>query len=273
MYAKWEDDMASGTVASTVLAALKTKAAAAVLAGAVVVGGGATAVAVTTGAVHLPGHSTTTTTTQQDGKSDQSTQDGRAQACADNGDAKKLAGDYKAMFGGDETAARNAICQIFIDKGSHAVGFGEIRQALDLAAWIESKGGSTACLTATPTNGNSADAGTPAATGDHGKPTSTPGNSGDHGKPTDPGKPTSTPGQEPTGEKAQLSIPSASAATTQSVLKAIFDAEKAGTPIEKQARACDAPHASSDSATNTGTGSGQQGAGDGTPQSTPEAHS
>ena len=241
--------MASGTAAA-VLAALKTKAAAAVLASAVVVGGGATAVAAATGAIQLPGHSTTTT---QHDTSDQSAQDGRTKACADNGDAKKLASDYKAMFGGDEAAAKSAICQIYVDKGEQAVGFGKIRQALNLAAWIESKGGSTACLTATPTNGNSAGdhgqpTGTPGSAGDHGQPTGTPGNAGDHAKPTgtpgsaaDHAKPTSTPGSA-SDNKTELTIPSASASTTQSILKAIFDTEKAGTPIAQQASACDAPH-------------------------------
>lgn len=267
--------MASGT-ASAVLAALKTKAAAAVLAGTVVVGGGATAVAVTTGAIQLPGHSTVSA---QDGTKDQS--DDRKQACAKNGDATQLAGDYKSMFGGDQTAARDAICQIFVDNGEHAVGFGKIRQALNLAAWIESKGGSTACLTAAPTNGNSSSdhgqpTGTPGSSDDHGKPTSTPGSSGDHGKPADPGKPTSTPGQQSSGEQSALTIPSASAATTKSVLKAIFNAEKAGTSIAKQARACNAPHSVSDA----GSDSTDQGkSGSATPEateaetSTPEAHS
>lgn len=258
--------MASGTAAA-VLAALKTKAAAAVLASAVVVGGGATAVAAATGAVHLPGQ---TTTTHHD-TSDQSAQDGRTKACADNGEAKQLAADYKAMFGGSESAAKSAICQIYVDKGEQAVGFGKIRQALNLAAWIESKGGSTACLTATPANGNSAGdhgqpTGTPGSTGDHGQPTGTPGAGGDHGKPTstpgsaaDHAKPTSTPGAAG-DSKTELTIPSASASTTQSILKAIFDTEKAGTPIAQQASACDAPHG-----TDAGT--------DATPQATPEAHS
>jgi len=243
--------MATGPT-SAILAALKTKAAAAVIAGAVVVGGGATAVAVTTGAVHLPGQ--TTTTAQQNGQHTGDTKDGgdaRAQACATNGDAQKLADTYKAMFGGSAKDAQDAICQVFVNaNGGHAVGLGEIRQALDLAAWIESKGGATTCLTSDPVHGDSSGASNGTGSGD----------SGDHGKSGDHGSSSGANGSSGanTGGQATLTIPSASTATTESVLKAIFAAEKPDRPIALMVQACGAPRGVGDASTD---GSGSQGSG------------
>ena len=157
--------MASGTAVSTVLATLKGHAVAVAVVGAVVVGTGAAAAAVATGHAQLPGQ-----TTAPHGKQSQDQATDRAKACADNGDAKRLAGTYAPMFDHSAQKAQDAICAIFVNKeGSHAIGFGEIRQALNIAATIESsKQGATDCLTAT----------------------SAPGKSGSAGKPADPGKPT-----------------------------------------------------------------------------------
>jgi hypothetical protein len=251
--------MATGP-ASAILAALKTKAAAAVIAGAVVVGGGATAVAVTTGAVHLPGQ--TTTAAQQGDQHSGDTKDGsdaRAQACATNGDAQKLAATYKAMFGGSAKDAQVAICQVFVNaNGGHAVGLGDIRQALDLAAWIESKGGATACLTSSPAHGDSSD--TSGSTGGNG---SSAGNAGDHGKSGDHGSGNNgSGGSTDSHGQATLTIPSASTATTEAVLKAIFAAEQSGRPIAQMAQACGAPHGVGDGGSD-GSGTGSQGGGDG----------
>src|SRR5262252_3241863 len=135
--------MAAGRVLSTALAAVRAHAAAATVVGVVLVTGGTAAAAMAINAIHHPGQSTA----QHDQQHQRDDQDNdRAKACADNGDAKHLAATYAPMFDSSAQKAQDAICAIFVNKdGGHAIGFGEIRQALDIAATIESNGGSTAC--------------------------------------------------------------------------------------------------------------------------------
>src|SRR5262249_17359887 len=159
--------------------------------------------------IHLPGQGNA----QHDTHDQDNSQDNdRAKACADNGDAKRLAATYASMFDHSAQKAQDSICAIFVNKdGGNAIGFGEIRQALDIAATLASKGGGKACRTAAP---------------DH-------GNSGNAGKPSDPGQP-ATPGNsgnESSNQSSTPTIPSASADDTNALLKAILDAREHGTSL------------------------------------------
>src|SRR5262249_42648221 len=227
--------MAASGVLRTALAAVKAHAAAATVAGVVVITGGIAAGAVATGAIHLPGQSNA-----QHNNHDENSD--RAKACADNGEAKRLAATYASMFDNSGQKAQDAICAIFVNKdGGHAIGLGEIRQALDIAATIESKGGSTACLTAAPVHGTS----------------------GDTGKPSDPGNPTNTghSGSASTGSDNQsftLTIPSGSTDDTNSLLKSILDARDHGTPLAQLAKSCAVPHGAEGGDTGSGKPQGTE---------------
>jgi hypothetical protein len=203
--------MAGGTGLATALAALKGHAAAVAVVGTLVVGGSAAAVAVTTGAVHLPGSSTTQ---GSHGKSTETATNNTAAACANNGDAQRLADLFAPMFDSADSA-KQSICTLFVGSDGHTVGFGEVQQALEITAAIEVNGGATDCLTS------------PAA---HGQ-----------GTPTTHGKPAGTP--TPQGGSSGFSVPTSTTATTMSIVKQIFAAEQHGTPLALLAQACGASHA------------------------------
>src|SRR5262249_16094005 len=114
----------------------------------VLLAGGTAAAAVATGMVKGPSQQSNAQHGQnaQHNQHDQTSD--RAAACANNGEAQRLAAIYAPMFGSAHKA-QDSICAIFVNKGSnHAIGFGEIRQALDIAAAIETHHSSAACLTA-----------------------------------------------------------------------------------------------------------------------------
>jgi len=198
--------MASGSGLATALAAIKAHGAAAAVVGTLVVGGGAAAVGVATGAVRVPGITTHT----QDGGTTV-----RAAACANNGDAQRLAGIFSPMFDGDKAKAQQSICTLFVGTDGHARGFGEIQQALEIAAAIEANGGSTACL-----SGSAAGAqhGTPAAKG-------TPEAKG-----------------TPAGGQPSFTAPSSTADATMGLVKQVLDKADHGTPLAQLAKDCGATH-------------------------------
>jgi hypothetical protein len=203
--------MASGGGLATALAALKGHAVAVAVVGTLVVGGGATAAAVATGAVHVPG----VNTSQDNGGTT-----ARAQACATNGDAHRLADIFAPMFGGDKAVAQDNICTLFVGADGHAVGFGEIQQALEITAAIEQNKGDDACLSGDAT----------------------------HGTPTTKGKP-ETAGTPATGQPS-FTAPTSSAGATMTIVHKVLDTAAQGTPLGKLAEQCGATHV---------TGGGDQG--------------
>ncbi len=224
--------MASGSGLATALAAIKAHAAAAAVVGALVVGGGAATVAVTTGAVQVPGMST-----HQQGSDTEATP--RAQACATNGDAARLAAIYAPMFGGSKSAAQDSICTLFSGSGGHsALGLGEVQLILETTAAIERNGDATACLTASDA---------------HGQPTET-------GKPANPGHSGSA-GTPAAGQRS-ATIPSSSADTTATIIGEVIAADGHGTPLAQLAKNC--------GATQT-TGNPSGGTDHGQPATTPGA--
>jgi hypothetical protein len=204
--------MAGGTGLATALAAIKGHAVAVAVVGTLVVGGSAATVAVTTGAVHLPG----TPTNQQGshGKATETTTNNTAAACANSGDAQRLAGLFAPMFDSADSA-KQSICTLFVGNDGHAVGFGEVRQALEITAVIEANGGASDCLT------------NPAA---HGQ-----------GTPTTHGKPEAT--TTPHGGSSGFSAPTSTTATTMSIVQQVLSAEQHGTPLALLAQACGAAQA------------------------------
>jgi len=242
--------MATGSgVGATVLTALKAHLAAVAIGATVVVGGGAAAAAVATGAIHPPAQASTTHSDKTPGTQATHAAQGetaRANACADNGDAKRMASVYANMFqsGGSGTSAEQTalhdICAIFVGTDGHAVGFGEIRQALDITAAIETR---------TATNANASNCLTTGRT--DGKPEGTPGAS----QSASAGQPTFT-------------APTADEATTTGLIKSIFDKVSHGTPLERLASACDVPAVPG---TAGGGSSGDNGGDHGKPTGTPGA--
>jgi hypothetical protein len=243
--------MATGSgVGAAVLTALKAHLAAVAIGATVVVGGGAAAAAVATGAIHPPAQASTTHSDKTPGT--QAThvatqgETARANACANNGDAKRLASVYATMFqsGSSGTSAEQTalhdICVIFAGTDGHAVGFGEIRQALDIAAAIETRTATDAsasnCLTAGRTDG---------------KPEGTPGAS-----------------QSASAGQPSFTAPTADEATTTGLIKSIFDKVSHGTPLEQLASACDVPAVPG---TTGSGGSGDNGGDHGKPTGTPGA--
>jgi len=200
--------MASGSGLATALAAIKGHAAAAAVIGTLVVGGGAATVAVTTGAVHVPGIASHDT-----GPDNQSTP--HAQACANNGDATRLAAIYAPMFGGSTTDARQAICTLFSGSGGHAYGLGEVQLILETTAAIE-RNGNASCLTAPSAHGTPTQTGRPA----------TPGNSGHAGTPT--------------AGPSSATIPSSGTANTAGIIGQVTAAAQNGTPLAQLAHDCGA---------------------------------
>lgn len=221
--------MSAGSTLASLLTAVKANAAAVAVAGAVVVGGGAAAVAVTTGAVHLPGQRTEATHTP-DATAGAAA---RLQACANNGDASRLADVYAPMFGGSKATATTDICKLFAGT-THAYGFGEVQQMLDIAATIEHNGGSAACLS------------TPLAT-------ATPGKPGDAGQPS-------------------FTAPSSDESTTMGLIDTIMKDNANGTSLAHLASNCSVPHRPGSAGTGSGTPDGQpEGTPGGKPTGTPGA--
>lgn len=224
--------MASGSGLATALAAVKAHAVAVTVIGALVVGGGGAAAAVATGMVHVPGISG-----QQTGSGNQTAQ--RAQACANNGDASRLAAIYAPMFGGSTTDAQAEICKLFSGSGGHTYGLGEVQLILETTAAIERSGGSSTCLTTAPTHGQPTETGKPA----------NPGNSGSAGTPA-AGQP-------------NASIPSANATDTETIIGKVIAADGHGTPLAQLARNCGAtptignPNGGADTGQPTGTPDGK----------------
>src|SRR5258707_429149 len=69
-----------------------------------------------------------------------------AAACANSGDAARLAAIFAPMFGGGTSgtsAAQTEICTLFVGSNGHAFGFGEVQQVLEITAAIEANGGKT----------------------------------------------------------------------------------------------------------------------------------
>jgi hypothetical protein len=228
--------MASGSGLATALAALKGHAVAVAVVGALVVGGGATAAAVATGNVHVPG-----VTTQQHSQNESANENGgttaRTAACADNGDAQRLAGIFAPMFGNSKDNAQKEICTLFVGTDGHARGFGEIQQALEVTAAIERSGDKGACLTEDTT----------------------------HGTPTTKGKPPTA--GTPAAGQPTFTAPSATTSATLAIVTKILDAANHGTPLAELAQRCSATHV---------TGGGDQGQPEGAPEAkptrTPGAH-
>jgi hypothetical protein len=221
--------MASGSGLATALAALKGHAVAVAVVGTLVVGGGATAAAVATGAVHVPG-----ATTQQHSQNENANENGgttaRAAACPNNGDAQRLAGIFAPMFDGKAANAQEQICTLFVGANGHARGFGEIQQALEIAAAIEHNGGDEACLTSATT----------------------------HGTPTTKGKPPTA--GTPAAGQSTFTAPSATTSDTMKVVTKVLDAADHGTPLAELAQRCGATHV---------TGGGDQEHPEGTPDAKP----
>ena len=103
--------MASGSGLATALAALKGHAVTVAVVGTLVVGGGATAAAVATGTVHVPG---------LNAPQDNGGTTARAAACANNGDAQRLATIFAPMFD-TKASAQDAICTLFVGADGHRV--------------------------------------------------------------------------------------------------------------------------------------------------------
>jgi hypothetical protein len=210
--------MASGSGLATALAALKGHAVAAAVVGTLVVGGGAAVVAVTTGAVHLPGAATTQG--QDNGKATEAPDKATphtAAACANSGDAARLATIFAPMFGGGTSgtsAAKTEICTLFVGSDGHAFGFGEVQQVLEITAAIEANGGKTACLTGSDSHGQ--------------------GN-GNGGQPS-------------------FTAPTSDAGTTDSIIGKVLKAVQDGTPLAQLAQNCDAPHATGNPGSGDGHG-------------------
>jgi len=216
--------MASGSGLATALAALKGHAVAVAVVGTLLVGGGATAAAVATGAVHVPG----VNSAQQDNGGTTA----RAQACASNGDAQRLAAIFAPMFD-SKASAQDSICTLFVGADGHARGFGEIQQALEITAAIELNGGHEACLTETAT----------------------------HGTPTTKGKPP-TAGTPAAGQPTFTAPSGFGTSATMKIVAKVFAAAQQGTPLGKLAQQCGAAHA-------TGNPGGDQGQSQGTPEAKP----
>jgi hypothetical protein len=217
--------MASGSGLATALAALKGHAVAVAVVGTLVVGGGAAAAAVATG--HVPGVNTA---------HDNGGTTARAAACANNGDAQRLAVIFAPMFGGDTAKAQDNICTLFVGADGHARGLGEIQQALEITAAIEQNGGDEACLASDSSRG-----------------TPTP-----HGTPTTKGKPPTA--GTPAAGQPTFTAPSATTSVTMGIVAKVFDAAQQGTPLGKLAQQCGATHV---------TGSGDQDHPEGTPEAKP----
>jgi hypothetical protein len=237
--------MASGSGLATALAALKGHAVAAAVVSTLVLGGGAATAAVATGTVQVPGISA-----HQTGSNDATTQ--RAQACANNGDAARLAAIYAPMFGdgtADETTqaktttAQQYICTLFAGSGHRAYGLGEVQLLLETAAAIDNNG--NACLTASSAHGQPTETGKPA----------NPGHSGSAGTPA-AGQPSAT-------------VPSANATDTEKLTGQVIDADAHGTPLAQVARNCGATPATGNP--NGGTDQGQPTTTPGKPSETPGA--
>lgn len=222
--------MAAGTGLATALAALKGHAVAVAVVGTLVVGGGAAAVAVTTGTVQLPG---ATTQHGAHGKATETVTGHTSAACANSGDAQRLANLFGPMFDSADSA-KQSICTLFVGSDGHAVGFGEVQQSLEITAAIEANDGATDCLT---------------GPGAHGQ-----------GTPTTHGRPTGTPGLQ--GGQPSFSVPTSTTATTMDIVSQVLAAEHHGTPLALLAQSCGAAQAmgnpgSSSSGKPTGTpGSG-----------------
>ena len=231
--------MAAGTGLATALAALKAHAAAVAVIGTLVVGGGAAAVA--TGAVTLPGASAQHQTTHNDAthtaSSTEAATGNTAAACAASGDTQRLVAAFAPMFD-SKASAQQSICSLFVGSDGHTLGFGQIQQALEITAAIESNGGSTACLTGPATHGQ--------------------------GTPTDKGKPTGTPGSNNNGQPS-FSAPTATTATTMSLVKRVLDTAQSGTPLAQLAQSCGAGQVTG----NPSAGSGPTGQPEGTPGAKP----
>lgn len=248
--------MATGSgVGAAVLTALKAHLAAVAIGATVVVGGGAAAAAVATGAIHPPSQASAGQADKTPGaRATQAANDktARANACNNNGDAKQLASVYANMFqsGGSGTSAEQTalhdICAIFVGTDGHAVGFGEIRQALDIAAAIETHTATNAsasnCLTAARTDGKS-----------DGKPEGTPGAS-----------------QSASAGQPSFTAPTADEAATTGLVKSIFDKVSHGTPLAELARACGVSSVPGTAGSGAGD-NGDNGGGDGKPTGTPGA--
>jgi|SRR5690348_1556494 len=245
--------MATGSgVGATVLTALKAHLAAVAIGATVVVGGGAAA-AVATGAIHSPSQASTTHADKTPGAQATNAaaqgKTARANACANNGDAKQLASVYANMFqsGGSGTSAEQTalhdICTLFAVTDGHAVGFGEIRQALDIAAAIETHTATNAsasnCLTAGRTDS---------------KPEGTPGAS-----------------QSASAGQPSFTAPTADEATTTGLVKSIFDKVSHGMPLADLARACGVSAVSGTAGSGGTGGNGDSGGDHGKPTGTPGA--
>jgi hypothetical protein len=222
--------MASGSGLATALAALKGHAVAVAVVGTLVVGGGATAAAVATGTVHVPG-----VNAPQQSQNENGGTTARAAACANNGDAQRLAGIFAPMFDGKTANAQEQICTLFVGSDGHARGFGEIQQALEITAAIEHNG-DDACLTGGAT---------------HGTPTA-------HGTPTTKGKPPTA--GTPAAGQPTFTAPPASSSATMAIITKVLDAADHGTPLAELAKLCGASHV---------TGGGDQGQPEGTPEAKP----
>jgi hypothetical protein len=219
--------MASGSGLATALAALKAHGVAVAVVGTLLVGGGATAAAVATGTVHVPGVNTQQHS-QNDNEGGGTT--ARTAACANNGDAQRLAALFAPMFDGKTANAQTSICTLFVGSDGHARGFGEIQQALEITAAIEQNGGDEACLTS----------------------------GASHGTPTTKGKPPTA--GTPAAGQPTFTAPSSSTSATMTIVAKVFAAAQQGTPLGKLAQQCGASHA---------TGSGDQGQPEGTPEAKP----
>jgi hypothetical protein len=208
--------MASGSGLATALAALKGHAVAAAVVGTLVVGGGAAAVvAVTTGAVHLPGAATTQG--QDNGKATEAPDKATphtAAACANSGDAARLAAIFAPMFGNSASAAKTEICTLFVGSNGHAFGFGEVQQVLEITAAIEANGGKTACLSGSASHGQG---------------------SGNSGQPS-------------------FTAPTSDAGTTDGIIADVLKAVQDGTPLAQLAMDCDAPHVTGNPGSGDGHG-------------------
>jgi hypothetical protein len=212
--------MASGSGLATALAAVKAHAVAATIIGAVIVGGGAATAAVATGTVQVPGisHNTGSDT----GSNNDTT--GRTTACANNGDASRLAAIYAPMFS-SKADAQTAICDLFAgtfrDASGHTYGpygLGQVQLILETTAAVESNG--NACLTASTA---------------HGQPTVT-------GKPADPGHSGSA-GTPAAGQSNQSNsaVPSTkNTSTTEGFMGDVIAADAHGTPLAQLAHDCGA---------------------------------
>jgi hypothetical protein len=216
--------MASGSGLATALAALKGHAVAAAVVGTLVVGGSAAAaVAVTTGVVQLPGAATLHGQNGNATEAPNSATPHTAAACANSGDAARLAAIFAPMFGGGAagtSAAQTEICTLFVGSDGHAFGFGEIQQVLEITAAIEANGGKTACLTGSAAHGQG---------------------SGNSGQPS-------------------FTAPSSGADATMTIIGDVRKAVQQGTPLAQLARDCDAAHVTGNPGGGQGQPTGTPGA-------------